>query len=323
MNRKLIAVIIFSLLVVAGAFFTKDIFKGGRDMTEHTFETRTWCIGRFLVDVPVQFEIRSADSRFDGVRIAALGPGAANDLERIVQHRIRELQAGVEEGGAVRKLRDHHTENSIDIVTYTAVIEIDDYVDEFYDAEAYFLKGNQIFKTTRLIDTQKETSDHAALIRVSQAVRPRANDEIPTGVGACIENAFVALPPTNESSNTNFRAKDAEEFSLSIKSLHKFNSPKALPIKPYAKFPYERRVVAGYNGYEHYAVYFRQAVGETSYLHHKYIGGKSTPVGGNGLEIKVDLSKYMGEPNDPPYDEATSRAVWNGVLNSIRERAIK
>ena len=320
----------FKPLILAGAtlallvlFFTTDIFKGGRDMTEHTFETRTWCVGRFLVDVPKQFEIRPSGHTFDAVRVTALGQGTTNDLKRIVEGRIAELQAGIEEGGAVRKLREHHMENSLYMVSYMTVIEIDGYVDEFYDAEAYFLKDDQMFKTIRLIDTLQEASDHAALIRVSQAVRPRANDEIPEGVGACIKDAFVALPPMNESSKAIFRDKDAEDLNLSIYFSHVFNSPKVRPIEKYSYLAANNRKVAGYDGYEHYAVYFRQADGETSYLDHEYIGGKATPVGGDGVEINISLSKYSGEPNDLPYDEAVSRMIWNGVLNSIRERGVK
>jgi len=323
MKRKLPAVIIFSFLALAGVFFAKDLFKGGRDMTEHTFETRTWCIGRFLVDLPVQFEMRFAENSFDRVKVTALGSGSRDDLKLIVQSRIAELQKKVEINGDEQEFVNDYTEDQMHIVVRKRVYYNPENDLGYFDEEAYFLSDGHMFMSEVSVSPKRVTSDHAALIRVSQAVRPRANDEIPTGVGACIEDAFVALPPTNESINTNFRAKDAEEFSLSLKFLHRVHSPKALPIKPYAKFPYERRAVAEYDGYEHYAVYFRQAVGETSYLHHKYIGGKSIPKGGDGLEIRVDLSKYMGEPNDPPYDEATSRTVWNGVLNSIRERAAK
>jgi len=320
MKLKLLA---GSGLILLVLFFTTDIFKGGRDMTEHTFETRTWCVGRFLVDVPKQFEIRPSGHTFDAVRVTALGAGTADDLKRIVQSRIGELQAGVEEEGLALRFIDSWPEQAAMVVSYN----IPAVKTKTTTEEAYTLsEGHMFMSKARILsnvvgDTRAE--NHAALIRVSQAVRPRANNEIPEGVGACIKDAFVALPPMNESSKAIFRDKDAEELNLSVRFSHRFNYPNALPIKPYAKFPYERRIVAKHDGYEHYAVYFRQADGETSYLHHKYIGGKSTPVNGNGLEIKANLSKYSGEPDDPPYDEAVSRMIWNGVLNSIRERGVK
>ncbi len=323
MNRKLVAVITFSFLAVAGLFFAKDIFKGGWDMTEHTFETRTWCIGRFLVDVPVQFEIRSADSRFDGVRVTALGAGTENDLKRIVQSRIDELKVGVEEDGDNYTYVNDYLDGLAHVVRRKYVYYNPENDLGWVDEEAYFISDKNMFMSAASISPEQEISDHAALMRVSQAVRPRANDEIPEGVGACIKDAFVALPPTNESSDTVFRAKDAEELNLNIYFSHAFNSPKAHPIEKYSYLPAKSRQVAGYDGYEYYAVYFRQATGETSYLDHEYRGGKATPVGGDGIEIDISLSKYTGEPNDPPYDEAVSRMIWNGVLNSIRERDAK
>ena len=288
-------------------------------MTEMEFETRTWCVGRFLVDMPVEFEMEFTSSGIGEstfIKVVPLGVGTEEDLKRIVQDRIAALKTGVNEGGYDQRLVYERLSGNVHLVAREVFFPGDpDYDDGGYDVEGYFLRGGHMFRVDTDVLYKRESADLADLLQVAAATYPRANDEIPEEEGLCVEEAFVKLPIGDELARVSFKDPNAPNyFGLSISLGDKRSAFRIHKVDNWGTLGRSRQV-AGQNGVE------MRLIGEKNQsVRFKYSGGENAQVGDPYTSIGAALFKNSQPVDAPPYGVDEMHAIWNLMLNSVRRR---
>lgn len=288
-------------------------------MTEMDFETRTWCVGRYLVDMPVEFEMRFTSSGIGNstsVEVFPLGPGTEEDLKRIVQDRVAALRAGIYEGGYDQRLVYEHLSGNVHIVAREVFFPGDpDYDDGGYDVEGYFPSEGKLFRVDAGVLREKESAILSELLQVAASTYPRANNEIPEGEGFCLDGAFVKLPIGDELAKVSFKDPSAPDyFGLSISLGDKRSASRIHKVNNWGALGRSRQV-AGQNGVE------IRLIGESDQLvKFKYSGGENAQVGDPYTSIGATLFKNSQPVDAPPYGVDKMHAIWNLMLNSVRRR---
>lgn len=289
-------------------------------MTEKDFETRTWCVGRYLVDMPVEFEMTFTNSGIGNttsVEVFPLGQGTEEDLQRIVRERAAALKTGeVREGGTNRRLVYERQTGHVYVIAHEAFFpDMPEFKDSGYDAEGYFLRNEKLFRANAIIIPERESSDLSDLLQVAAATYPRANDEIPDGEGFCVDGAFVKLPVVDELVRVLFKDPNAPNyFGLSLSLGDKRSASRIHKVNNWGTLGRSRQV-AGQNGVEMRII----SKGDQS-VRFKYSGGENAKVGDPYRSIGATLFKNSQPVDAPPYGVDEMHAVWNLMLNSVRRR---
>jgi len=161
-------------------------------------ETKTYCIGRFLIDVPKEAEINGQGYEFMFGRINSEKTNA-DEKEFMVQMEKRkaELAAGKHEK-EFKLIETLSPSNDIRIFTLSRTYDLFPDDPPSTGLEAYRLSHGTLFsmaatgfnnKFPQIVDQLRTT--------VLPAIRTRQPDEIPTEPGFCIENGFIADDGSN------------------------------------------------------------------------------------------------------------------------------
>ncbi|PFH11528.1 hypothetical protein BCF11_3979 [Collimonas sp. PA-H2] len=154
-------------------------------------ETKTYCVGRFLVDAPKEAEINGQGYEFMFARIESEqtsidGKGFAARMEQ------REAALKAINPDKARSLKEAYSVGKAGkvLVTFENI-----FGDKDYGFEAYKLDHDRLFSLK-----QKNYDEDVFLNKISNRLkndllpnlRARATEEIPTEPGFCIENGFIA-----------------------------------------------------------------------------------------------------------------------------------
>ncbi len=193
MRQRLVRIALVAMCVSAGAWALNDyrISHPNREhaMTELTKTMRPFCVGRFLIDVPVQ-------AKPDALSQSIMGMGSI-DVATNVTHATYDLKARDKE--AELRAKPHTKEGSVlhdawrpEGVDATFLTFRDDkYSTEQFSVLAYFWRDRRMFTFHSGASNTGVQEAKDRLMRDFALIQPRANDEIPQAAGSCIESAFV------------------------------------------------------------------------------------------------------------------------------------
>ncbi|MYM95063.1 T6SS immunity protein Tli4 family protein [Duganella vulcania] len=157
-------------------------------------ETKTICVGRFLIDVPQKSEVVYGPTSLPWPIIAY--PGKGNSIDKIVAERLSELAEEkdwaigplADEDSSVGKIVNGAVPNQKIIFGVSkesgGIYRIDSYIK--VDSDLFIQKANPI--SSRKDETVRELNAIAA------SLRSRDELEVPTQPGVCIEAGFVSDP---------------------------------------------------------------------------------------------------------------------------------
>lgn len=182
-------------------------------------KTKTVCFGRFLVDVPASATV--SWGRASVPLSIGIYPDGVREVKALAQKFIDELKndkAIYLNDVPLLLSVDHVTQPEGEIVTgYNGFEALDD-----VRINGYFRLGNDgvVFNTFSFLD---ERSDTVSLIMsIVRRLRKRAENEIPTEPGNCVEYAFlpdepgIRKDPLGELVQIGFRLKEFPDTHLSI-----------------------------------------------------------------------------------------------------------
>jgi len=182
-------------------------------------ETKTVCFGRFLVDVPASATV--AWGKASVPLSIDIYPNGINEVDVLAQRFIDELKSEKAiylDDVALLQSVDHVTQPEGKIVTgYNGFQAIND-----LKVNGYFRLKNDgiVFNTYSFTDEKEKT---IALIKnIARRLRQRAESEIPTEPGNCIEHAFLPDEPETDKEkraelvSIGFRLKEFPDTHLSI-----------------------------------------------------------------------------------------------------------
>jgi len=307
-------------------------------------KTRKVCFGRFVVDVPVDATTIFGSAEVE-VPIERFRGQAPNIEKFVAEHLIevekdrrfidRESMAelplfGKVESGVVD--RQKFIFGSKDIVTYSM--------------SSFFPLGDDLFQLT-VDSVVPESSEIERLSDVfnsiAKNIRARADMEIPSEEGSCIEGAFVPLPLYRERVSIGVRLAEFPDVHFSVevhKNLGSIDEKADLELlysggekaaqeegfgAIYARINWLRRArrqLGPWNGYE---VLARRPAfkNETSVHEFEYqsLGGTNDPLQ-PALNVQLDtgVNKNRKGSIEPSITDEEAVALWDKLIGSIRVR---
>lgn len=297
-----------------------------QDVKNKVGELKSYCIGRYVIDVPDRFELIYPDVSIGlprGVRVIGLGPLKAAQLPDYVAGRIEKLRAGTEEGGVNFRYAGAARLGDIQLV---ATKEYDPYLPGFdpgsTDVEAYYVRHGHLFQArvgpfdtldevARLDDSPQQVS----LSEIADATWPRENDIIPSQPGICADRALIDLPVVNDMASAGF--KDPNAFGVGMSFDTSEQRAAEVDIRESWLFGMvgARAEIAGISGRAGQKISHRDRI-----LWFEAHGVEGGAVGEPSREVRLELFKNDVELDAEPYPVAELEAIWKAVVPSVRRR---
>ena len=276
---------------------------------------RTLCIGRYLVDVPAALDLLERYGIVNAVQITPLGPGDATDLDRIFAQRVVALREGQADFQGISLIyKDQRAVGEVRIVAYQTDTTALGTMFEDWTEEAYVSKGGTLFRLETVIEPATAAATQADLVQIATAVFPRAEGEVPHGEGTCVPGAFVAVPPMSEATGATV-GLNTDDGALRLQFSFAHRAPHHLPLEVDTNLNQsgaEEIEIAGYSG--------QQLLQQDRYIHFAAIAGQPTAPGQWGHLVLVEYYDQRSAPLQGTIPADQMRAMWPGVLQSIRLR---
>jgi len=163
----------------------------------------TFCLGRFLMDVPQGARLHGAGYKYDFAQIEKPKAMSLEQFNKEVNEREVQLKATkhqVEPSLLRQSVRQDNLSRVLALwekPTYTTQVEIEGY--RWIDDRKFFVE--------REVDDDKQQSGLNRTQDILSRLRPRADTDIPTDPGYCFEGGFIA----------NERWKSGEEIDISFR----------------------------------------------------------------------------------------------------------
>lgn len=298
--------------------------KGSAAMagTEDLGPMRTWCIGRHLIDLPARFRPVETYGLVQGVRVTPIGPGDERTLADRANARVAALRGGVEEEGQILLLDGAERVGDALVIRHHADTSVLGIPPVGWTDEAWVARGGTLFLASRASGPEEgETRGRQILLAVAAALHPRAEDEIPPGPGACIPGAFVALTLLSEVHGASFTLDGkAEPLGLQIDIvLRRAPDPPPEIEGEMPSGPFARPVtIAGMEG-RMVGPAPVPAIGPRE-LGFGAVVGREESQGAPATRLGIEYFDERPEPGAAPVPEATARALWSGLVASLRDK---
>jgi hypothetical protein len=309
-------------------------------------KTKTVCVGRYLIDVPVSAEVVYGPARvdFDLIRLIDKAQG----FPELIAARLAEVENERDFAYGPLKTKDSLVGKVIDgaVPGQKVVFGVGKATGDFYNLHSYLKVGRDVY--VQEATTPPEAEEYEKSIRifnmVAKVLRPRGNDEIPSESGFCMDGA-IALDtpePLIEAVTLGVRLKEVPDVHFSISMTAKDVLVESDALEPRFVQAEEdarqegfggwfsrikmlrrgRREIDGWTGYEILAHKPAQkAEGES----HEFVFlSQGEPK--NVYRPLLDIQLNTGVKDDqtgarPPSvtdDEAV--AIWDRIVGSIRVR---
>ncbi|MEX3954789.1 T6SS immunity protein Tli4 family protein [Trinickia sp. EG282A] len=157
----------------------------------HMSDIRTYCIGRYVVDVPADAQINGEDYRYMFGRIESQAtPFDIESFNKMVDRRADELRAINEDKGRTLKGTISATPTARALITSENV-----FGSKNYGFEAYWLAQHTLF-TLKAMDMDEVVFETRVLPKLQNQLLPhlqaRSQEETPTQPGFCLKDGFIA-----------------------------------------------------------------------------------------------------------------------------------
>ncbi len=307
-KRRLITYI-FAICLSAGSLFGMRV----ETMAESFEKTNTWCIGRYLVDLPTNLEPQGGSGSIGTVQIERLGSGDQRALSDLFEQRRRTLAAGTPNAdGAIPELVATSGRDGVMSLMWKAGFPNLGYKSADFTEEVYVLSEGEMLRVVGFVEGAFVERDRTHVALVARAVRPRSQGQRFSDVGVCLPDSFVALPIGNEAVSMMFVDPDVGPFALNIAILSRLPGAPALPERQSFSDPDASRVVVA------------NLEGET-------LRGSNTKVqefllraGGKPkasdveMDLRVRLTDQRALEGSSMMEPAQFNAIWEQILSSFR-----
>ncbi len=301
--------------------------------TKSSLTTSTFCMGRFLIDVPVGSKVTGGNYKYDFIDIESIKVMSLEDFDKEIAERETALKSATNERTKQSMLlQSAQSERNMKILASwkddfsTALINIDGY---------RWIDGSQfLFRVD--VGNGKQASGMNRMREALSYLRTRTGTEIPAGPGYCFAGGFIANPEwENEEAGVDFRIADHPDTIVSVwfypLSIYKHDKPLlermggmtqllgnlATSVHVLRKGD---RQVGPYKGQEHLA----SAPSSGGMRGHAFVwetqgdGTLDTPA------IKIELSTgnqdLKGNPQKTSLTDEQAMKLWDDILNSFRLR---
>lgn len=277
-------------------------------------ETKTYCIGRMLIEIPVSFQLVRHDGSVYGVRLKRLTLGDNNEALRIANEQIRALKKGdVSDNGTPQIFRDAQTIEGVHVVSrYNDFSSLGIDLNHIWEEDAYFSSGGVVFRASTVVDLESPIDYHAHLLAVANAARPRDPDEIPSEEGTCLEDAFIALPVKSEAVGASFSHSLDNSGFIQISTLIRGPEGKPLDFSPIEGGRGSRVTIAGFDGRE-------LRLRDNDPINFSAIVGQQVTQNQYGYQIRM---RYTGSRNQDaaPRVQENEERIWENTITSAQLR---
>ncbi|MBT0958968.1 hypothetical protein IV417_16395 [Alphaproteobacteria bacterium KMM 3653] len=291
-----------------------------------TLETRSWCVGRYTIELPATFEqqnLRAYVGLPMAFEVKGLGPGTREDLEQHVNARYATLQQGMEVGSKHYRAEGRAPlEDLLLIGRREYDPDLPSFDPGFIEVDAYFRRGEYMFHSTSntLFETIEEVKEigkgtgELSLKKLTNHIEPYDGRVIPQGTGLCMDRAFFNAPVLlHDGFSASFHDPSTAGLAFTIDLSH----TAASPAEPDFALLYGRssggRSVDGLRGDEARA--YEQPGGPILY---EFAGGEGRKTGQPSRSIRARMVLRTDAEDLPPPQEA--EMIWDHALNSLRTR---
>lgn len=275
----------------------------------------TWCIGRYLLEMPSSWSLASSTSVIQGMQYEPLGKGNGADLRRIADARVSALRSGIAEADDVsRKFRAvEHVSDDLIVVSHQLDMSAMGLTEEDWTEEAYILSRGSLFLMVAAIPANDAGRFHTDLIRAANALVPNSNGDDIGGSGACLPGGRLTLDQVSETHSASFVAP--ADVPVGVELSFTLRAPEDLALDVETRFSSRAATkveIAGLSG--------RQLMLETDQLSYTAIAGQSGGAGRWGQVIRAEYFDNRDDFGKPPVTIESARRIWQALLRSIRPR---
>lgn len=306
---------LLSTVLLSGCLQDTDNSKD-ENMSVIDYETKTYCIGRFLVDVPATLKpITQGYASIGGVRIKYLGELGKDDFRLMLDTRAAEIR-GLEkpEWGESALLWTKRIDDLF-IIAYNADI----YNNIGGDLESYFRRGDHSYKLSKgfVYESLKRHIDNLKYIEKNTIYR---DPEQPLGapIGACIPYGFYkGAVVSNENYHFGFRDVVAGASTPNLRigftlgdNITSWPYKKSMEISGTTK-------VANLEGFLNIAKKDRDYARDSGW-NFIFWGGRFSEQNLMGIKAHIRFQRLRKFTNAEPYGFDQSYAMWHQILKSAR-----
>ncbi|MDK3025633.1 T6SS immunity protein Tli4 family protein [Cupriavidus taiwanensis] len=308
--------------------------KTPRNMLMDKSGWKTHCFGRYLVDLPPQAEVRAAYKLW-GTEIERLPGINAPSLQDKVDKRAIALQSmSHDTAGSMLVRRIDHGNGSTSLLSWSSPRRTILMYEEAYLATT---SPWQAFKYSGDISASRQAMAVAFLDTLAANIRSRADNEIPTGPGFCIDQGFIAgndyrsesvqvgiTLPQHPNAFISFDASTGAEEDRLLERVDNFLTKAVLGPLAGLKVLRKRERNVGAIPAEEYAT-AATGNGQRVYVFawesqgkNKSLSEQNVSAGLRVLEQPVDSPQTPYQPAFQSDDDALQ--LWDAIIDSIRLR---
>ncbi len=310
--------------------------------------TRIVCVGRILLDLPADVDVIYGPARLP--YLIGRRPGGGSTLDAAIEERMAEIME--DDRPRIRgPLKEQ--DSMFGKVVKGAVTEqhivfgAGKSTGSFYSIESFQKVGKDLYvqRTTAYGDDYRQAVGQLNLI--ASQIRPRADDEVPSEPGICVDGAFINEPsaPIYEAVTLGVRLHQFPDVHFSLELIKKDRKTEQDSLE-YRLAEAERitkasggsawyrrvrvirrgqRMVGKWSGYEYLA--WKPMIGsvmeshEFAYFSHGEPGNSLLPTLDIALDTGVKGNKASATQSSITDEEALY--LWDKILSSIRLRPIR
>ncbi len=284
-------------------------------MSEVDYEINTFCLGRYLMDVPKGFEpTANLRAYINGVRISYLGKMDSEDFKYLLDKRANEIRSLEKPEWGESALVWTKRIGDLFILAYNE----DHYNNIGGELESYINKDGYVFKLEAGYMNDKMQIGADKLLAIADNILPQASLPEMNAAGACIPGGYYTKALNGfETNSLVFKDPSNVKASPYLKlEIRNGNNVQSLGHKTVVK-PTGNRKVAEFEGIE-YVSY------QSSYLHSEdswtYLAkaGQLSEKDKDGIKLMLTFERIRGGIHLQPYDIETSKVMWEQIIRSIR-----
>lgn len=301
------------------------------------FETpKTICFGRFILTIPSTATVVFGPGAADGGDIEYY-PGAALTIETRIAVLLREIEKDREflDTDDLERFALFGKVINGALPTQKLVFGSRDHAT--YSIDSFISKGNDLFIQSAVSAVSKDETI-SRQNNTARHLRIRAEDEVPTEPGICIDGGFLASDPKFEKVAIGIRLKEFPDVHLSVEVIknqdYLVDSNELQPRLAgaardggtlYSRIKFLRRgdrQLGDWKGYEVLARKPAQVESTESHeFHFMSLGARNDP-----LQPQLDIQLNTGVKEDraanvkPSITDDEAVALWDKLTNSIRVR---
>lgn len=303
-------------------------------MNQDKSPKKSACLGRYLIDIPVDSIVRSSFKFASGI-LQTKQNLSQSDFQRTIEKREIELKKNLhKKAGNMFVARTELAPNKILIQSLDSSVSTTIHRNETF---VYLPENESLYTQTDSSDAESQLNSVAVARRVADLFKYRSTDEIPSGVGFCINNGLIASKALNrEEVSASIDFKKYPTISFSINSLVTGSPTEGLisrtdralanePAALLATLTILRKGQRNLGPVQAEEILIRATEnGKRTYAFSWKSEGKADSIEFPSIAIKLstgDKTDANGEAADAPFKtDKEALEFWDGLLNTLRLR---